>query len=716
MTSGGSPPGIPLIATLVRPITVGPLIVGVTRFLEHLPVESSNNGGVFTDRFDDTLFWWLADYQLAASPDAAFGFAASVQGIDDDSGLPLYSAQLTFGMVAVEPAGLAAARTAQPAAAFQPIPPLSLDVALTVIGKTETGADDPRTYPAVLTPGSDGAFTATVTLIGPAVTVAYDSLAHGTTATLGVQCSYSVWRAWSPWRFRPLISVMHPVINPLVIAGSGTKDSDTLDPEVGDLPITTSVRVNPILVRRFPPVIGPVNPPEPDDTTWVTGTDQAATTIAIGPAYGADGYRSHYTVATSTETDATVRPIIDASDLTGFATARSEFVELTSLGSVADRYPSIRRLYFGLASGRVVIVPQSYCIQRGSKGLAATLHATVDDTPGPHSSGARFDFTFTLAPAIDPIEYAQLTHDLAAIPEATNRTLTLMYADGLDSRSPATFSGFPAATSTVVDGSQPSTLNLQVTIVDTDQSPALSLVNLFLDQLGSTVSPMAGTVAVRLDDAYATPVTTALTVELAQTAAGDELAFTAGDATTVTVQNLSPLSLQLTGAASVAPDGATLFDVDLPLAANAIVAITVTDSTLPLVVRDTLALGTPSRPSGVLSFLEILIETTQSIRHVITYNATGAFTGTVTQIDLSASLAGAPDVTISPLTLTANHSFDSVYFTLPLVTALTDLTCTIALVVTDGGPARYAMLSHDFSGDPIMVITADDLAAAVPNT
>ena len=224
-----------------------------------------------------------------------------------------------------------------------------------------------------------------------------------------------------------------------------------------------------------------------------------------------------------------------------------------------------------------------------------------------------------------------------------------------------------------------------------------------------------GSVAVRLDDAYPTPVSTALTVELAQTAVGDELALTATDATTVTAQNVSPLSLQLTGAASVGADGLRLIELDSALAANAMVAVTVIDSTLPLVVRGALALGQSSRPSDVLSYLDVEVETTQSIRHVITYNATGAFAGTVTQIDLAASLVAAPDVAISPITLTRDHSFDSVYFTLPLVTALTDLSCDVSLVVTDGGSARDAMLTHDFAGDPIMIITADDVAAALPN-
>ena len=82
--------------------------------------------------------------------------------------------------------------------------------------------------------------------------------------------------------------------------------------------------------------------------------------------------------------------------------------------------------------------------------------------------------------------------------------------------------------------------------------------------------------------------------------------------------------------------------------------------------------------------------------------------------DLAASLTAAPEVVITPLTLTANHSVDGVSFTLPIVTALTDLTCNIAMTVTDGGPPRYAMLTHDFGTEPILIIGAGDVNAATP--
>ena len=44
---------------------------------QNLPLESSQNGNVFTDRFNAQLSWFLPSYQLAPDIDASFSFAAS---------------------------------------------------------------------------------------------------------------------------------------------------------------------------------------------------------------------------------------------------------------------------------------------------------------------------------------------------------------------------------------------------------------------------------------------------------------------------------------------------------------------------------------------------------------------------------------------------------------------------------------------------------------
>lgn len=691
-------------------LRLNPGILGVIQSGENLPVESSGADGVFADRFDTNLFWWLPEMQLAPAPDPAFRFAASVEGVSDSSGLPLYSAQVTFGLVAAQPAGMAAATAAHPSATFRMIPATSLDVTLTVVGKTDEGADDPRAYPAVLTATSDTTYTATVTLVGPAVTVAYVSLTTDASAGVTVTYAYSVWRQWQPWRVVPVGPIVTgPVIGLPTVVTAG-------DTEAARMPIVGVIHGGPILSPPPPPPPtdggnGGDPPPAP---TWVTAVDQATATIALSATYAAPAYRSDYTVATGA--GASVRPIIDASDLTGFATAHSEFVELTSLGDPSSRYPSIRRLYLGLASGRVVVVPASYLVQRGSAGLGATLQAALDDSPGPHVSGARFEFTFTLAPGVDPIDLARLAQDLGSIPEAAGRTLTPVVPDGLDPRNASAFTGFSACTSEIADGSDAATLSLRATILDIEETPALDLVNLFLHQLTSTVSPMTGTVAVRLDDLYPTPVTTALALQLASTAAGDELALSAVDATTVQIQNVSPLPLHVVGAATISSAGPQSLDVDESLAADAATSLTVPDSTLPLAVTAELDLGTPTRPSDALAFLTVQVETTQSIQHVLSFNATDAFPAPVTQLDLEMSLTAAPDVQIPGVTLSTDHRLDSVTFTVPIVTALTDLSCAVAMTVTDGGPPRHAMLTHDFATEPILIIQSADVEAAQPTT
>src|SRR5581483_6355245 len=73
--------------------------------------------------------------------------------------------------------------------------------------------------------------------------------------------------------------------------------------------------------------------------------------VPLGLQFYTDSYRSRFTITTK---DGVTRPIIDQNDLTGFATARSEFRELTSLGDVQSRFPTVRRLYLGQITGTVV--------------------------------------------------------------------------------------------------------------------------------------------------------------------------------------------------------------------------------------------------------------------------------------------------------------------------------------------------------------------------
>src|ERR1700739_2511046 len=69
---------------------------------QNLPLESTQNGNLFTDRFNPQLSWYLPGYQLAPDVDASFTFAAGAQGIDSD-GNPYYQATITLTLDKIEP-------------------------------------------------------------------------------------------------------------------------------------------------------------------------------------------------------------------------------------------------------------------------------------------------------------------------------------------------------------------------------------------------------------------------------------------------------------------------------------------------------------------------------------------------------------------------------------------------------------------------------------
>ena len=69
---------------------------------QNLPLESTRNGNLFTDRFNSQLSWYLPGYQLAPDIDASFSFAAGAQGIDSD-GNPYYQATVTLTLDKFEP-------------------------------------------------------------------------------------------------------------------------------------------------------------------------------------------------------------------------------------------------------------------------------------------------------------------------------------------------------------------------------------------------------------------------------------------------------------------------------------------------------------------------------------------------------------------------------------------------------------------------------------
>jgi hypothetical protein len=660
---------------------------------QNLPVESGRTGSIFTDRFDPALRWYLPEYKLPAS--AAFGFAATEQGVDTSTGQPFDIATIGFTIAVGEPADVTAARAADSTLTFRQITLEPLQVTLTCTGKDHTGADRPIVVPMGTATQPDGSLAATATLVGPAVVVAYQSLAHGSDAIVQLTGSYAVWRAWQPLFRVPLGSVQATVM-----PASGLQHRLAAGAVWHDSALKHDLPAEPVETGTF-------QLPEPP-LTWVTAIDQQTQTLPVGTAFGTDAYRPRYTITAAGST----RPIIDAGDLTSFAQQRSEFRELTSLGDVSSRYPSLRRIYLGQVSGTVVAVPQSYGIVRGSTGLAALLEAVADDS-STAASGCRFDFTFTLAPLVDPIDLAQLAHDLRTTPEGASASLHVSLPDSLDSRFESTFTGLSASTSVVTDGPRPGTVQVRVTITDEGQTPAISSANLFLHQFASTVSPLTGALSLRLDDMYPTPVMTSFVLSLDQTASSDELSLTVGtdDPTRVTVQNVGQFDLHLDGAASLTDAGPSKAELDIALAASAATTLGSQDGAPVSIVHSQLALADPLPRAAIFDYLVVHTETVSQVLHSLIYSASLDFTAAaVAQLDIAATLTDLPSVPIPAVTLTPMHSSDSVHALVPIDALVTGLAAHVTITVTaTDGTQRIVVMDNDFLQEPMLTITSASL-------
>lgn len=686
-----------------------------------LPLEGTRSGSIFEDRFDPGLRWYVPTVSLAPMPDAEFSFAATRLGVGS-GGDPFDTVTLTLGLSVSEPPDVTAARTANAALAFKPVSTVDqLDATLSVSSVAADGTTTQSTYPmsvTVLDTGASSGATSTepakasATLQGPAVIVLFENLRATGSATITITQTYGVWREVRtvPWRFphpfpgripapvdervperAPQVVEAVPAATPLVaLAGVRRSVSDLA--EVGTVP------------ERLPPVDLP-----PTTTSYVQVDDTDTSVLALGSAFTTDTFRPRYTL---TDGD-TTRPIVDVNDLQDFQVVRSEFRELTSLGPVSARYPSIRSLYLGQVSGTVIVLPAQYAIVRGSTGCAARCQAVVDDSPTT-LSGCRFELTFTMVANIDPADLAQLTTDLASTPEAQSFQLHVALPSGLDTRTAPTFAGISATTPTVVDGVA-GAMVVGIALTDQGPTPAITNVNLLLHALSATSAPVTGEIAVRLDDAYPSAVTTSMVLSLRTTTGTDDLSVTIGqpDASHLSVTNTGPLDEHLTALTGIGGGAPAREDLDVVLVSGANATVELPSGQPNGIVHSQLVVPDPMPAGQIFSFVPLDLQTVSQLQHPLGFNATAIdFSASgLTQIDLQPALTGLPDLSVSALTLTPQHRVDSVNVAVPIAAALAGLDATVALTITHSdGTTTQAEVTHDFLDDPILILTSAQLA------
>lgn len=666
---------------------------------QNLPLESSRNGSIFSDRFNAQLAWYLPSYQLAADIDAGFSFAAGAKGIDSQ-GDPYYQATISLMLDRVEPADVTAYRAANPSMQLQEIPLTGLSVTLTTAANDpQTGQTQQSTYTAAIAADANGNLTLTFdALLGTQVLVAYSNLETGG-AALALTAQYEVWR---------VLHIFRPPVGPPIInrppTGVITRPIDPGRPR--PLPEIAAQPISPIFPPR--PIPRPPTPPAPQPT-YVTASDAFTMSFDLGTKYAAPGYARSYTI-----TDANgVRPIVSINDLKNFNTTQSEFSEFTALGDVGTQFPSFSRLYIGALSRTIMAVPAAYGIVRSKNGTAAQCQALLDSTAG-GSGAAKFQFAFVLGPVVSPFDQFALQAALAANPQSQNCTLVL--PQRLDSTQPMALSTPFQSSVTYTAGLAANTFQIDVDITDGSVTgSAVANANLFLKQLSTTVEPyLSGSFGILLDDAYPHPVIASVVVNLNDTCGSDEISYNiAADGSTIQLMNVSPLDLEVSRYAIVSGASAPPEALNQELLSEQAFTLSdqATSPTVSLLVDRTIALENPFTNEALQRYVAFVTQDVQNVNYQIGIVASGvnfAALG-IAEIDITVTIPSLPSVTVPNSTLTALSLASNAVITLPIQNAISSLPAVIAFTVkaTDTTKASVQFtINNDFVDQPVYVLEA----------
>ncbi len=720
--ASGQPPASPGLLQTARVPVQGLQFTTVTQFNpvaadQNLPLESTQNGNIFTDRFNPQLSWYLPGYQLAPDIDPTFTFAAAGQSIDQTTGHPSYQATVTLTLMSVDPPDVTAYRTANPAALLQEIPLTGLAVTLTTTASDQTGQAQSQVSPGTGNSDASGNLLLTFTMAGPQVPVAYYNLQFGG-ATVNLSAQFEVWRAQRI--FRPV-----PGPTPLPIHPT----------PVNPTPVNpTPVRPEPIPVRPQPPSHFGNPKPLPNavaiqrpvfetdqfpvlqttsEIIYVTTSDPFTVALPLKQKYEAPGYARNFTVSDQNG----VRPILSIQDLEGFDVSQTEFSEFTELGNVLTLFPSFSRLYVGRLSRTIVAVPALYGIIRSKNGTTAQCDAQLDSTAG-GTGAAQFHFTFGLGPIISPFDWTALQTALANTPQSQGFTLIL--PQQLDSSQPMTLAN-PSQSPVTYTAGVPPAFGLTIDIADGSVvGSAVADANRLLNAVSSTVVTLSGSFGIILDDAYPHPVMVNVQVNLSKTSGTDDISYSiAADGSSIELVNPSPLDLAVSRYAIVTGSSViptvTPENLNQTIPAHQTVALSdkLSSTAVTLLIDRTLALENPMSKEDLQKYISINVVDVANVNFDLGIVAPGVnFTAMgIQEIDIVITIPSMPNILPPSSTLTALNLASSAVISLPFQNAITSLPAVIEFTAkaAEGGGTVSFTINNDFASEPTYVLESSSI-------
>lgn len=702
----------------VSPIIMRPLIwrIPFPILPMSLPLASTRNGNLFTDRNDPNLHWYLPQFALAADVDSTFVFAAS-QTSQQSDGTPFNTVNLAFSLTKSMPSDASQFAQANPAATLREIPLQSLAAVLSSPYTDPQGNQAVRSFTAsAVNAQNDGSYLVEFqgSILGDAVVAVYQDLRLFGKSTLKLTASFSTWS--SPGAPAPPSGLRVTALSfENVSAVSPMMRSTVMEaPESTPAAAPGAIRIFPPILPR--PVPLPPAPPPPPPTQLVVASQPFEQDLPVGLKYNADGYQLQYTVTTLSSPS---RVILSVADLNGFNAPQSQYVELKELGNINAKYPSISQAYIGVLSRNIVLIPQRYSILRSKSGCSASCLARVDSSPSSTSQCA-FEFSFALGPEINRVELAQFQNDVAAVTDLHGYSITFptLLKDTPESTLQTSF----ASTASFSAGSDPHTFALTVTVQDNGPAtPAVANANLFILRLtAQTGTDLIGSLSLKLDDGFTDPVLSTVDLNFAHTTGTDELTSDLDPTVPAfNLSNLSPLDLNLQEYALVQGSNVTMSSSGfiLPGRTGKALPAPANNTGMSLVAAAQLALPTPLTMASVPNYLNFQTVDVQQTRYMIAIDATGVDWNIVTSVAVTVTF---PTLTsIAPMSFTLGRVLqsNSQSVLVPLVNALSTLPGSLDVVAnfTDTTkPTVEFTLTNDFVSQPVMTLLQTQITAQLP--
>jgi len=460
-----------------------------------------------------------------------------------------------------------------------------------------------------------------------------------------------------------------------------------------------------------------VPPPSPPPPVLLQTNQVWTASLPLAAKYKQDSYQLKYTVSTD---GGQPRPIRDANDLRDFDRGGSEFVELKQLGALNLKYPSIGRAYYGVLSRSIVVIPNRYAIARSSSGCAAQCFAVVDSGPA-SVSRSKFEFDFTLAPDVSPIELLQFTRDVAQCAELAGYKDSIRVPRALQS-GPLTVlqTSFVTQTQFSANVLDANAFKLTATVVDADaQTPAVAYANMVIAQLSpshNNGSGLVGALNLQLDDAYAQPVLSPFVLNFARTVgSADEFTIRIDEgAGQLVLTNVSTLDLQLSRYAFIVNDTLSVTPCTAQLVAGAslTLALPAQHANLQLIVEAQIALPDALSKADIARLLSIKTVDVQQTQYVIAISAGGVDFSAIDSIRALVTFDSLPGVSPPALMLTKDVHANSAPIVVPIENAVFALPGTVQLTIKYADSSRVdakAVLQHDFTDQPVLVLVQSDI-------